>query len=380
MKINELKINRTLINNIIKKGYSELTPIQEKVIPLILDNKDVIGIAKTGSGKTLAYSIPLINRTYEEKNNPRVIRSLILVPTRELAMQVRNEINSVSSDFVRVSVVMGGVKQDKQIHDIKKGIDILVATPGRLNDLLKQKKLSLATVDKVVLDEADTMLDMGFIKDMEIILSKTLARRQTLLFTATYGDTIKEFVSKNLIKPIKIEAKTADDDKGILTEELYYIDSKNKNDFLLSYLANNRIKQALIFTRTKKGADSLCKFLNDYNLKTDAIHSDKRQGQRSRSLKDFKEGKINYLIATDIAARGIDVKDLPYVINYNLPDQKELYVHRIGRTARAGESGKAISICSLQERIYLKDIEEYIGRKIPLKVDNEYSIKNKKFY
>jgi ATP-dependent RNA helicase RhlE len=380
MKINNLNINKNLISNVIKKGYNELTPIQEKVIPLILDNKDVIGIAKTGSGKTLAYGIPLINRAYCEKNNPKVIRSLILVPTRELAMQVRNEINSVSYDYVRTSVVMGGIKQDKQIHDIRKGIDILVATPGRLNDLLKQKKVSLATVDKVVLDEADTMLDMGFIRDIEMILSKTLSRRQTLLFTATYGDTIKKFVAKNLNKPTKIEAKTAEDDKGILTEELYFIEAKNKNDFLLSYLANNRIEQALIFTRTKKGADVLCKFLNDYNLKTEAIHSDKRQGQRSRSLKDFKEGKINYLIATDIAARGIDVKDLPYVINYNLPDQKELYVHRIGRTARAGESGKAISICSLQEKMYLKDIEEYIGRKIPLKVDKEYSIKNKKFY
>jgi ATP-dependent RNA helicase RhlE len=293
-------------------------------------------------------------------------------------MQVRNEINSVSSDAVRTIVIMGGVKLEHQVHDIKKGADILVATPGRLNDLIKQKKINLATVDKVVLDEADTMLDMGFIKEINNILSKTLTRRQTLLFTATMGNTIKDFVNRNLHNPVKIIIEAKKEDQGKLTEELYFINNNHKDDFLLSYLADNRVEEAIIFVRTKKGVDNLCKYLNSYGLKVAGIHSDKRQGERTRNLANFKERKINYLVATDIAARGIDVKNLPLVINYNLPDQSEVYIHRIGRTARAGEDGLAISICTPSEIGYLKDIEKLIKRKIPVKVSEKYSLKEVK--
>jgi ATP-dependent RNA helicase RhlE len=374
MKINELKLSKDLINNVNKIGYSELTPIQEKSIPVILENKDIIGLAKTGSGKTLAYSIPLIEKGLKEKNNPKLIRSLILVPTRELAMQVRNEIFMVSGDTLRTCVIMGGIRENKQLHDLSKGVDILVATPGRLNDLIRQRKITLGNVDKVVLDEADTMLDMGFLGDIETILSKLLTRRQTLMFTATMGKTISEFAEKNLNNPTIIEIKSDLDDDGELTEELYFMDGKNKNDFLLSYIGGNRIDEALIFTRTKKGADSLCKFLNSYGLKSVAIHSDKRQNERTRNLKDFKSGKAKFLIATDIAARGIDIKDMPLVINYNLPDQPELYIHRIGRTARAGNDGKAISICTPEEKNYLFDIQKYIKRDIPIINDEKYSI------
>jgi ATP-dependent RNA helicase RhlE len=373
MKINELKLSKEIINSMNNLGYSTLTPIEEKAIPIILDNKDLIGIAKTGSGKTLAYAIPLIERELLSKDHKN-IKSLILVPTRELAMQVRNEVMLVGKDHLKTAVIMGGVAQSKQLKELKRGVDILVATPGRLNDLIKQGKITLAFVDKVVLDEADTMLDMGFINDIELILSKLLKERQTLMFTATMGNAIKDFAERNLHNPINITIEQPKEEIPEITEELYFMDGKNKNDFLLSYLSNNRINEAIIFTRTKKGADSLCRYLNSYNLKAVAIHSDKRQNERTRNLRLFKEQKVNFLIATDIAARGIDIKNLPLVINYNLPDQPELYIHRIGRTGRAGASGKAISICTPEEKNYLFDIQKLLKKDIPLINDEKYSI------
>lgn len=374
MKINELKIEQNLIRNLNKQKFTELTPIQEKTIPISLSGKDVIGIAKTGSGKTLAYSIPLINKAYVENNNPKIIRSVIIVPTRELAMQVRNAINAICSDSIRVCVIMGGVSLTKQVHDMKKGTDIIVATPGRLNDLIKQRKIKLSNVDSVVLDEADTMLDMGFLNDIEHILSKMLNKRQTLMFTATMGKTIQDFVNKNLSDPTKIVIESKKEDQGILTEELYFMKPKNKKEFLLDYLAKNRVTEGLIFVKTKADADELCKYLNEFNLKSAAIHSDKRQGERTRNLANFKEGKVNFLIATDIASRGIDIKNMPLVINYSLPEQSEVYIHRVGRTARNSQDGLAVSICTPAEKHLLKDIEKLIKRKIPLKVDDKYSL------
>lgn len=372
MKTNDLKINDELKRNIIKQGFSILTPIEEEAIPVILNGKDVIGIAKTGSGKTLAYGIPLIEKNITGNN--KKINSLVLVPTRELAMQVRNEINSVSPSNINIAVIMGGVSLSKQIHDIKKGIDILVATPGRLKDVLNQKKISLANVSRIVLDEADTMLDMGFINDIEFILSKVASERQILLFTATMGDAIKNLSNNFLNDPAKIVIEQKEEDKPLIKEELYFMSGKSKNDFLLDYLSRNRVSEALIFTRTKLGADKLCRFLNSYGLKSVAIHSDKRQSERSRNLRFFKSKKASFLIATDIAARGIDIKNLPFVINYNLPDQAELYIHRIGRTGRAGTPGVAITICTPEEKNYLRDIEKLIQREITLKSDEKFSI------
>lgn len=374
MKINELKISDKLIRNVNKLGITEMTPIQELTIPTILDGKDVIGIASTGSGKTLAYAIPLMEHDYNLNNNPKVLNSLILVPTRELAMQVRNAINSVSSDQLRIVAIIGGVAQAKQEHDLKKGADILVATPGRLNDLINQRKISLASVDKIVLDEADIMLDMGFLHEIETILSKTLTRRQIMMFTATMASNISTLANKIMNNPVTIEIPLAEDQKPQIEEQLYYIDGRTKNDFILSYLADNQIKEALIFVRTKIGADKLCKYLNSYNLKAVAIHGNKRQGERSKNLREFKEHKVNFLIATDIAARGIDIKNLPYVINYNLPEQAEMYIHRIGRTGRAGSKGLAISICTPEDREYLVAIEKLLGRSIPLVNSDKYSI------
>lgn len=374
MKISELKISDKLIRNVNKLGITDLTPIQELTIPSILDGHDVIGIASTGSGKTLAYSIPLMENDYNLNNNPRVLNSLILVPTRELAMQVRNAINSVSSDQLRIVAIIGGVAQEKQVHDLKKGADILVATPGRLNDLINQRKISLASVDKIVLDEADIMLDMGFLHEIETILSKTLTRRQIMMFTATMAPNISTLAKKFMNNPITIDVPLAEDQKPQIEEQLYYIDGRNKNDFILSYLADNQINDALIFVRTKFGADKLCNYLNSYDLKAVAIHGNKRQGERSRNLREFEEHKVNFLIATDVAARGIDIKNLPYVINYNLPDQAEMYIHRIGRTGRAGSKGLAISICTPEDREFLRAIEKLLGRPIPLVNNETYSI------
>ena len=372
--INELKISDTLIRNVNKLGITEMTPIQELTIPHILSGSDVVGIASTGSGKTLAYAIPLMEHDYKLNNNPRILNTLILVPTRELAMQVRNAINTVSSDQLRIVAIIGGVAQAKQEHDLKKGADILVATPGRLNDLIKQRKISLASVDKIVLDEADIMLDMGFLHEIETILSKTLTRRQIMMFTATMAPNIKTLAKKFMVNPITVEIPVSEDQLPQIEEQLYYINGSDKNDFILSYLADNQIKEALIFVRTKFGADKLCRFLNSYNLSSVAIHGNKRQGERSRNLKEFEDRKVNFLIATDVAARGIDIKNLPYVINYNLPDQAEMYVHRIGRTGRAGSKGEAITICTPEDREFLSAIEKLLGRKIPLANDSKYSI------
>lgn len=384
MKFNELNISEKIIKNIEKLGYTNLTPIQEKTIPIMLECKDLIGIASTGSGKTLAYSIPLIERIIREKKEKKAIKTLILVPTRELAVQVKNEINSISFDTVNTCVIMGGVSESKQLFTIKKGVDILIATPGRLNDLIKRRKISLAAVDKIVLDEADTMLDMGFINDINTIMSKVASNRQILLFTATYKESLNDIVLKYLNNPIKVTIPSLEE-KPQIEEQLYFIDSKNKNEFLLEYISKNRVTEAIIFTKTKIAADKLCEFLNSYGLKSIAIHSNKRQSERSRNLRLFKEKKVKFLIATDIAARGIDIKALPYVINYNLPDQAEMYIHRIGRTGRAGEKGIAISIATPLEKKYLKDIEALLGQKLPVIKDDKFSIElkqnnNKKNY
>lgn len=374
MQFEQLNISLKLVKNLGRNGFTDLTPIQKETIPYLLDAKDLVGIAKTGSGKTLAYAIPIIDSIHDD-----YLTKLILVPTRELAMQVRNAINALVADYLRVVPIIGGVSQNKQIHDLKKGCQILVATPGRLNDLVNQNRINLSKVDTIVLDEADTMLDMGFKKQIDKIFSKINPMHQTVMFTATMSDAMQNLANTYLHDQVTIKINPTKDQIPQITEELYYLAPESKNDFLLSYLAENRITEALIFTKTKIDADKLCNYLNSYNLRAAAIHGDKRQGERSRNLKEFKSHKVNYLIATDIAARGIDIQGLPLVINYNVPDQAEVYVHRIGRTGRAGMPGKAITMATRIELNDLANVEKLINHQLPLVKDNKYTIEFKHY-
>ena len=346
-----------------KQGYTIPTPIQSKSIPDLLLGKDLIGIAQTGTGKTAAFVLPILQRMTEKY--PRIIKTLVLAPTRELAAQI-GESFSAYGEFLKFkhTVIFGGVSQGKQVHALARGVDILVATPGRLLDLMNQRKLSLNNIEFFVLDEADRMLDMGFINDIKKIITRLPQKRQTLFFSATMSREINNLAKTLLKNPIHVEVAPQATTVESVKQYLFFIDQPSKEDLLLELLRQKHLTRVLIFTRTKHRANKLALFLSKNNIFSDAIHGNKSQNARNQAIKNFKNGRIKVLVATDIAARGIDIDNISHVINFELPNEPESYIHRIGRTARAGADGTAFSFCAADERNYLRDIEKLIRQKI----------------
>lgn len=374
MLFTELKLKRKLMQGIKESGYINLTPIQEKAIPYILNNKDVLACAQTGTGKTAAFAIPIMESLLDASQESG-IKALIITPTRELAMQIRDNFRMYGKyTNLKTSVVVGGANMKSQIRVLKEGVDILVATPGRLLDLMNQKVVKTHNIKTVVLDEADTMLDMGFIKDIEKIISKIPNERQTLLFSATMPSEIRKLGEKLLKNHINIQIDAVSSPAPLIDQSLYYVDKKNKFNLLLEIFKKQEVKSVLIFTRTKIGADKLARLFNSYKIPNEVIHGGKEQRKRTSALKRFKTGKTNILIATDVAAHGIDISGLSHVINYDLPDQAEVYIHRIGRTGRAGEKGTAISFCDNSQIKNLKAIEALLKEKIKLETNHEYHL------
>ena len=355
------------------KNYIEPTPIQEKAIPIVLQGRDVLGVAQTGTGKTAAFSIPIIQLLSEDRNNDRGIKCLIVTPTRELAIQIDESIRDYNKyTSLRHTVIFGGVKQGAQVAKLKKGIDILVATPGRLLDLIQQGYISLSKIQVFVLDEADRMLDMGFINDIRKVIKLLPQKRQSLFFSATMPDNIVSLSQTILYKPTKVEVSPVSSTAETIQQYIYYTNKSTKKDLLLHILKDEDIDQVLLFSRTKHGANRIARDLQKKRVSAAAIHGDKSQGQRQKALKDFKAGNLRVLVATDIASRGIDIEKLQYVINYDIPNESETYVHRIGRSGRAGEDGVAISICEPEENAYVRDIEKLIKQKISRISDNPF--------
>lgn len=376
MHFEDLALIKPILKALKDKNYQTPTPIQAKAIPSVLKRKDVLACAQTGTGKTAAFAIPivqLIQRIEGEKKQKPVIRSLIVTPTRELAIQIDENIQAYSKyTSVKSTVIFGGVKQGKQVEKLRKGVHILVATPGRLLDLINQGYIHLDTVKMFVLDEADRMLDMGFINDIRKILKLLPSKRQSLFFSATMPSNIVQLSRKILKNPIKVEVSPVSSTAETIQQYLYYTNRTSKRSLLLHILKDSKIEQALLFSKTKRGADRIAKNLKQKGIRAAAIHGDKAQNQRQKALKSFKEGNIRILVATDIAARGIDINSLKYVINYDIPNVAETYVHRIGRSGRAGEEGTAISICEPEENAFIRDIQKLIKQKINVIQDNPF--------
>jgi len=375
MKFENLNLIEPILKALKDEGYVSPSPIQEQSIPSVLEGRDLIGCAQTGTGKTAAFAIPIIQKIYEQKNkgSKRQVQSLILTPTRELAVQIKESFVSYGRyTNLKCCAIFGGVSQNPQTEALRRGVDILIATPGRLNDLINQRQVNLANVKMFVLDEADRMLDMGFIHDVKKIISCVPKERQTLLFSATMPQEITELVNSILINPIKVAVTPASSTVDIIKQYVYFVDKTNKKNLLLHILNNKDITSALVFTRTKHEADKVVKILADGKIKSQAIHGDKSQSARQSALNSFKKGDIRVLVATDIAARGIDIDELSHVINYNLPNMAETYVHRIGRTGRAGLGGTAVSFCEYEEKQFLKDIQKLIKKTINVVEDNPY--------
>lgn len=358
------------------KQYTEPTPIQAKAIPLVLDRRDVLGCAQTGTGKTAAFAIPIIQLIHQKDGGHDgfpILRSLIVTPTRELAIQIDENIKEYSKyTDIKHTVIFGGVKQGKQVDKLKRGVHILVATPGRLLDLIDQGYISLADVRLFVLDEADRMLDMGFIHDIKKLLKILPEKRQSLFFSATMPQNIVELSNTILEDPVKVEVAQVSSAAETITQYLYYTNKQTKKDLLLHILKDESLDQVLLFSRTKHGADKITRFLKKEHINAAAIHGDKAQNQRQKALSNFKSGDVRVLVATDIAARGIDIDKLRYVINYDVPNIAETYVHRIGRSGRAGEDGIAISICEPEENAYIKDIQRLIKQQLQVVDDNPF--------
>ncbi len=375
MKFENLNLIEPILKALKDEGYIKPSPIQERAIPPVLQGRDLLGCAQTGTGKTAAFAIPIIQKIHEQKNkgSRRQIQSLILTPTRELAVQIADSFLSYGKyTKLKYYAIYGGVSQNPQAEALRRGIDVLIATPGRLNDLINQRLVNLENIKVFVLDEADRMLDMGFIHDVKKIISCIPKQRQTLFFSATMPREITDLVNSILVDPVKVEVTPISSTVDIIKQSVYFTDKVNKNKLLLHLLENEDISSALVFTRTKHEADKIVKFLASANIKSQAIHGDKSQNARQTALNNFKSGEIKVLIATDIAARGIDIDELSHVINYNLPNIPETYVHRIGRTGRAGLGGTAISFCEYEEKPYLKDIQKLIKKTIGIVENNPY--------
>ncbi|WP_438431454.1 DEAD/DEAH box helicase [Gorillibacterium sp. sgz500922] len=378
MTFDELRLVPSILKALKQEHYETPTPIQEKAIPAALEGRDVLGCAQTGTGKTAAFSLPIIQRLSEQPVSAgpfRPIRSLILTPTRELAIQIYDNIQAYAR-FTRIRsvVIVGGVSQKPQEQALKNGTDILIATPGRLLDLLNQKLIDLKQLKILVLDEADRMLDMGFIHDVKRIIAQLPPKRQTLFFSATMPTEIANLVKTLLVNPVKIEVHPVSSTVERIEQRLYKVDKENKPKLLKLLLQDPAIESALVFTRTKHGADKVVKDLTRAGIPAQAIHGNKSQNARQAALGNFKSGTTRVLVATDIAARGIDIEELSHVVNYNLPNIPETYVHRIGRTGRAGLSGVAISFCETEELPYLKDIQKLTGKTIPEVKEHPYPL------
>jgi ATP-dependent RNA helicase RhlE len=366
MSFTSLGLSDALLKAISKKGYTTPSPIQVKAIPLVLERKDVLASAQTGSGKTAGFALPMLQiLANRQQLRHRPVRALILTPTRELAAQVEQEFKEYSEfTDLQSMVIFGGVNANPQIRRLRQGVDILVATPGRLLDLQNQKAVSLANVEILVLDEADRMLDMGFLRDIKKILALLPSKRQNLLFSATFSKEIKQLAGSFLHHPVMVEATPVNTTAEKVDQLIYRTDKGRKTDLVIKLISEGNWQQVLIFTRTKHGANKLSQKLEKAGIKSAAIHGNKSQGARTKALAGFKSGKVGVLVATDIAARGLDIPLLPHVINYELPNVPEDYVHRIGRTGRAGASGEAISIVSVDEYEYVRSIEKLLGEKL----------------
>ena len=367
MSFNSLGLSDALLKAISKKGYSTPSPIQKKAIPPILEGKDVLASAQTGTGKTAGFTLPILQLLSLGKHlSHRPIRALILTPTRELAAQILANIKEYS-EFVdlRSAVIFGGVNQNPQVAQLRQGIDILVATPGRLIDLQNQGLVSLSKVEILVLDEADRMLDMGFLRDIERIMKVLPSKRQNLLFSATFSKDIKNLAMGILHHPVQVEATPENTTVDAIIQKVYPCAKEKKTELIIKLITEGNWKQILVFTRTKQGANKLTESMIGAGIKAAAIHGNKGQGARTKALAGFKNGSLTALVATDIAARGLDIPLLPHVVNFELPNIPEDYVHRIGRTGRAGASGEAISLFSPDETVFLRDIEKLVGLKLP---------------
>ena len=366
MTFKELGLTDSLLAGIDSMGYKTATPVQSQVIQPILAGKDIIASAQTGTGKTAAFLLPIVNKIITEPHDENKINALIIVPTRELAIQIDESFGAYGKKTgLSHSVIFGGVSQVPQVSMLRRGVDILIATPGRLLDLMQQGYIKLNQLEIFVLDEADRMLDMGFIHDVKKVIAKLPAKRQTLFFSATMPPEIGQLANSILNNPVKVEITPVSSTAEKIEQSVYYVDKGNKKLLLAHLLQDAGIKTALVFTRTKHGADKVVKDLLKLGEKAAAIHGNKSQNARQKALTDFKTGALRILVATDIAARGIDVDQLSHVFNYELPNIAETYVHRIGRTGRAGASGIAISFCDGEEKAYLKDIQKLIAQSIP---------------
>jgi ATP-dependent RNA helicase RhlE len=376
IRFEELEIITPILKALGEEEYAEPTSIQEKAIPLIQNRKDVLGSAQTGTGKTAAFAIPILQHLFYERqqnNNSRLIKALIITPTRELAIQIGESFTTYGKyTGIKNTVIFGGVNQGAQTDALRRGIDVLVATPGRLLDLMDQGFIQLKHIEYFVLDEADRMLDMGFIHDIRKIIAILPTKRQSLFFSATMPKNIVELSRKILKDPVKVEVSPVSSTAETIQQYLYYTNKSSKKELLFHILKDQNIEQALLFSRTKHGADKIARNLKKRKITTAAIHGDKAQNQRQKVLAQFKAGEIRVLVATDIAARGIDIDKLKHVINYDIPNIAETYVHRIGRSGRAGEAGTAISICEPEENAFIKDIERLINQKINLVEENPF--------
>lgn len=378
MSFNSLGLSESLLKAVNKKGYTQPSPIQQKAIPLILERKDVLASAQTGTGKTAGFVLPILQILSESAPlSRRPIRSLVLTPTRELAAQVYENVKEYSEfiDF-RSTVIFGGVNQKPQVNTIRNGVDLLVATPGRLLDLHNQKLLSLASVEIFVLDEADRMLDMGFLKDIQRIIALLPNKRQNLMFSATFSHDIKKLANTILNHPVAVEATPENITAEKVEHRVIRVDKGQKTELTIKLITEGDWKQVLIFTRTKHGANKLCEKLTKSGVSSAAIHGNKAQNARTAALDGFKKGTIRVLVATDIAARGLDIPLLPHVINFELPNISEDYVHRIGRTGRAGASGEALSLVDHEELDYLRGIEKLLSHKIPSEIVSGFEPKD----
>jgi len=356
-----------------EEGYTQPTPIQAKAIPSILQGRDLLGTAQTGTGKTAAFAIPILQNLTEKNIRNNQIKALILTPTRELAIQIEESFNAYGRHLkLRNLVVFGGVKQGAQEAALKKGVDILVATPGRLLDFISQGIISLKNLEIFVLDEADRMLDMGFVHDVKRIIKLLPQKRQTLFFSATFPEEISKLANSMLTNPVKVEVAPVSATADTIQQKVYFVEKENKLDLLTHILKNDISDSVLVFSRTKHGADKIARKLQSQKISAEAIHGNKSQNQRQNALNNFKSGKTRILVATDIAARGIDIDELKYVVNFELSDVSETYVHRIGRTGRAGADGSSISFVDGLDLLNLKNTEKLIGKKIPVETDHPY--------
>lgn len=379
MLFSELQLIEPVLQALSKEGYSSPTPIQQKAIPPILQQRDLLGCAQTGTGKTAAFTIPVLQLMHQQQQasgrKHAQLQTLILTPTRELAIQIGESVKAYGHFLnLRHHVIFGGVPQFSQVQALKRGVDILIATPGRLLDLMQQGHINLSTIQFFVLDEADRMLDMGFVQDVRRIIAKLPAKRQTLFFSATMPTEIQQLANMLLTSPVKVEVTPVSSTAEMIQQTVYFVEKQNKLSLMVKLLEDTSIESLLVFTQMKHAADKLARQLNNHGIRTEAIHGNKSQNARQSALNNFKKRKTRVLVATDIAARGIDIDELTHVLNYELPNVPETYVHRIGRTGRAGASGVAFSFCDWSEKTFLTDIQKLIKKQIPVVKDHPYDI------